>query len=110
MLLSYKWDGWMGWKSLCGATIRASLCNANNFVSAAPSVARKIIGFHKRGGGGGGPPFYETFSQNRFFFKGWLPLLAWRCGGGDDCHIDEQESLKNGKVLYTPPRDLSVHL
>ena len=29
MLLSYKWDGW-GWKSLCGATIRASLCDGNN--------------------------------------------------------------------------------
>ena len=33
MLLSYKWD-WvgygLGWKSLCGATIRASLCDANN--------------------------------------------------------------------------------
>ena len=30
MLLSYKWD-WMGWVgSLCGATIRASLRDANN--------------------------------------------------------------------------------
>ena len=31
MLLSYKWmDGMgLGWKSLCGATIRASLCDAN---------------------------------------------------------------------------------
>ena len=32
MLLSYKWmDGWMGWgwKSLCWATLRASLRDAN---------------------------------------------------------------------------------
>ena len=32
MLLSYEWDGWLdgyGWKSLCGATKRASLCDAN---------------------------------------------------------------------------------
>ena len=30
MLLSYKWmDGWVWMGSLCGATIRASLCDAN---------------------------------------------------------------------------------
>ena len=33
MLLSYKWmDGWVGLGSLCGATIRASLRDANNTI------------------------------------------------------------------------------
>ena len=30
MLLSYKWDGWDRVGILCGAIIRASLCDANN--------------------------------------------------------------------------------
>ena len=30
MLLSYKWDWVWDGKSLCGATLRASLCDANN--------------------------------------------------------------------------------
>ena len=35
LLLRYKSDGWMGtgWKSLCGATIRVSLCDANKVAS-----------------------------------------------------------------------------
>ena len=36
-------------------------------------ISKKKISFHKTPTGGGGAPFYETFSQNRFFLKDGFP-------------------------------------
>ena len=35
------------------------------------------------------PPFCETFLQNSFFLKGWLPLKKLGMGGSDTLIVDK---------------------
>ena len=57
MLLSYKWMGWvgMGLGSLCGAIIRASLRDANNYDKESSKKGKNIDNYN-----------------DSAFWKGWL--------------------------------------